>query len=589
MSNWKEKRKERQHQKHEYLCKICNNPFTITQSGIDSRIKKYGSFEPICTSCLTGHADREIVMRFPCSECGVEVNLTQNGVNNRIKKYGEVTTLCRSCLQSKNNPMTSEKGKEYVEKIKATTKERYGVENIFQDVERIQNSYKAKWGVDNPMKVNEIKEKNFDSNRSNHNGELYWESREAVEKREKVCLEKYGVTNPMLDEEIKKRNYDSNVANHGGVYSAYDPAVREKTQQTNLAKYGYKNVGQIPNFIEKMKATQKAKYNGVMAAQAHLPERTREILFNKDKLEEYLKENEDKSCLSLEKDLGTTWATIRSYIYKYDLYYLRTKARSSFEEEVCFFLDSLNIPYQHTVKLKNGKEIDILIPDFNLGVECDGNYWHTEEKGKTKYYHIDKSNTAKEEGIDLIHIFEIDWYRNSDVIKNFLKKKLNKLENVISVEDIELLDIEDLEVVNSFIKDNSMKYIPPFTEEDSIENIGVIKDNDLIALISFIRGDSSISVVNYCELIGYNLEGIFDFITDFLVDKYNLPIIINRDKRYFNKELLKNFNFINSTEPQEWYWNYKNDHLLKENDFKDEYMKIYDCGQNVYIKEVKSC
>jgi hypothetical protein len=41
-------------------------------------------------------------------------------------------------------------------------------------------------------------------------------------------------------------------------------------------------------------------------------------------------------------------------------------------------------------KILNGKEIDILIPELNLGFEYNGLRWHSEKFGKDKRYHISK-------------------------------------------------------------------------------------------------------------------------------------------------------------------------------------------------------
>lgn len=66
------------------------------------------------------------------------------------------------------------------------------------------------------------------------------------------------------------------------------------------------------------------------------------------------------------------------------------------------------------------QELDIYLPEFKIALEYNGMYWHSEEKGKGQYYHIDKTNKCKEVGIDLIHIFEKEWNENKEKIKNKL-------------------------------------------------------------------------------------------------------------------------------------------------------------------------
>lgn len=72
-------------------------------------------------------------------------------------------------------------------------------------------------------------------------------------------------------------------------------------------------------------------------------------------------------------------------------------------------------------QLLNGKEIDICLPDYKIGIEYDGNYWHSYPVKDMKY-HQDKSIQAAKVGIRLIHIFEYEW-KDSNIqekIKNYL-------------------------------------------------------------------------------------------------------------------------------------------------------------------------
>ena len=66
----------------------------------------------------------------------------------------------------------------------------------------------------------------------------------------------------------------------------------------------------------------------------------------------------------------------------------------------------------------NGKEIDILIPELNLGIEYNGVYWHSEQAHKNpKHHKIQKTKLCADAGIRLIHIEE---YENTTVVKKTL-------------------------------------------------------------------------------------------------------------------------------------------------------------------------
>jgi hypothetical protein len=59
-------------------------------------------------------------------------------------------------------------------------------------------------------------------------------------------------------------------------------------------------------------------------------------------------------------------------------------------------------------KQLGGKEIDIYLPQFKVGIEYCGLYWHGEHVlGPT--YHKDKLALASAAGIRLVTVFEDEW------------------------------------------------------------------------------------------------------------------------------------------------------------------------------------
>lgn len=71
------------------------------------------------------------------------------------------------------------------------------------------------------------------------------------------------------------------------------------------------------------------------------------------------------------------------------------------------------------------RELDFYLPEFNLAIEANGDYWHSEKFGRDEAYHQDKTDRCAEKGITLIHIWESEWYKNKDhfikLINSYLK------------------------------------------------------------------------------------------------------------------------------------------------------------------------
>lgn len=106
---------------------------------------------------------------------------------------------------------------------------------------------------------------------------------------------------------------------------------------------------------------------------------------------------------------------------------------SKCENEIKDFVTNLvpNLTVQKVKILKNTKtnrsqEIDIYIPELNLGIEYNGSAFHTSKGSKfnlnkSKYYHRDKFLQAKAQGIRLITVFDADYELNKSSVLDIIK------------------------------------------------------------------------------------------------------------------------------------------------------------------------
>lgn len=68
----------------------------------------------------------------------------------------------------------------------------------------------------------------------------------------------------------------------------------------------------------------------------------------------------------------------------------------------------------------DGKEIDIYFPDLKLGIEYDGNYWHSDDEKK------EKDDKCLLKGITLIHINDEEFVKNEDKVVEYISNFINK-------------------------------------------------------------------------------------------------------------------------------------------------------------------
>lgn len=81
-----------------------------------------------------------------------------------------------------------------------------------------------------------------------------------VQQRKQTCLERYGVDNPAKSEEIKQKSIQTNLEKYGVDNASKSPEVIEHIRQNNLQKYGVEWVRQIPEVIDKGKKSMIEKY-----------------------------------------------------------------------------------------------------------------------------------------------------------------------------------------------------------------------------------------------------------------------------------------------------------------------------------------
>ena len=100
---------------------------------------------------------------------------------------------------------------------------------------------------------------------------------------------------------------------------------------------------------------------------------------------------------------------------------------SKAEQDIADYVSSLigeeNV-IQSDRSILQGKELDIYIPDYNLAIEFNGLYWHTEKQGKDRFFHFDKWQECKNKDIQLITIWEDEWRDKQDIVKSMIAHKL---------------------------------------------------------------------------------------------------------------------------------------------------------------------
>lgn len=287
-------------------------------------------------------------------------------------------------------------------------------------------------------------------------------------------------------------------------------------------------------------------------------------------------------------------------------FYYRSKSEKEIEE----FIISLGINVNVCDKKQlSGVELDLFLPDYNIAIEYNGLYWHSEKRGKHKNYHIDKTLKCLDKNIQLIHIFSDEWLIKKDIIKNRLINLLKVNKTKIYARNCKIVSISN-EEKSDFLNSNHLQ-----GNDKSSIYFGLKYNEKIVSVISFgplrkilgnkVKTNDDYELYRYCS---NNVIGGFTKLLKHFIKEYSPKKIITYSNRnwspsddfcFYSKV---GFKFVGETKPNYSYtkkydvrkhrFNYRKDRLVKlgydknksESQIMSElgYDKIWDTGNLKY-------
>ena len=198
-----------------------------------------------------------------------------------------------------------------------------------------------------------------------------------------------------------------------------------------------------------------------------------------------------------------------------------SKEEKKIYDYICGLVGDENVIHNTRKLLKSG-EIDIYIPNENIGIEFDGLYWHTESQGKDKSYHIKKTLEAQKLGIHLVHIFEDEWRNNELLVKDKISHMLHMDKGKIKIG-----------ARKCKIREISMLLAKPFLNKFHIQGwtsssiyCGAFYDDKLVGVMSFLEEYKGMwNLVRFSTDINYSIPGLASKIFSYFVKEHNNDII----------------------------------------------------------------
>lgn len=433
-----------------------------------------------------------------------------------------------------------------LEKGRASYKEKTGLDNPFQDVDHIKDSYIRNLGVSNPQKKQDIKQRSVETAKQKYNGKGC-----NIEKIKNTLQQKYG-----------------------GIGAASDKIKQsmKRTRKQTLKEFCNDN-------------------NYILAENLSSPAL---VKFLCDQNNIFVTTKATYGTFIKKEDLDKVTKLINDFVP-----YKNSKPQYTLAEDIKQF-------YNGEIKINDRtaiypKEIDIYFPDRKIGIEFNGLYWHSEQACQHgekfhKNRHLDKTKLCEQKGIRLIHIFEGEYLFKKEIVLSIIKDALG-LNKHIFARKCCFKEISN-EECNNFLE----KYHINGGSKSIKKAFGLIYDNDLVEVIGF--GNNRFSKSRETELIrsaskdGVNIiGGLSKLIKDSKIQHF----VTFADRRMFTgvSYLKSGLCKVSETAPSYYYvkgYNRENrmkyqKHKLQsilpvfdpkksehENMLANGYFRLYDCG-----------
>lgn len=107
------------------------------------------------------------------------------------------------------------------------------------------------------------------------------------------------------------------------------------------------------------------------------------------------------------------------------------------------------------------KEIDIMIPQKNFGIECHGLYFHSDAKeGNDPKSHSLKAELAERAGIRLLQIFFDEWRDRNEIVKGMIRSRVGVADNIVGARKCEIVELSARDQRIFFEKSHLAGYSP---------------------------------------------------------------------------------------------------------------------------------
>ena len=494
-------------------------------------------------------------------------------------------------------------------KFKSTLIDRYGVDNpshIPGVSSKKKDTNLIRYGSTSPSGNLEIKEKSKNTSRERYGVDNPMQSPIVQNKLKNTLIEKYGVDNAAKADAVKSKisNALQNMSEKNKI------ARKERTVKTNLARRGVEHPAQCKEVQKKAKATIEQKYGKI---HYNFKELSAEAELLVTEFERLVELNQKMSLADISATYGISHNTLTNRFRENNVEFKRF-SYSVFQKEVTGYLESIGVQniLVNDRKIIAPRELDIVLPEYNIAIECNGSYHHSELNGADRNYHLSKTLQAKDAGLHVVHLWEHDWIQKKDICKSILSAAVQSSQVRLFARKCSVREIE-APLEREFLSKNHIQGYAA-----SKFAYGLFCGNELVAVMSFgkSRFDKSAEweLVRFANTINTNVVGGASKLFSTFVKEHKPSSIVSYCHRHlFSGGLYHALGFseVRTTEPSYQYTrNHKeffsrfqfqkkklkeklenfHENLSEWENMKlNKWDRIWDCGNKVFMWTQHRC
>lgn len=220
---------------------------------------------------------------------------------------------------------------------------------------------------------------------------------------------------------------------------------------------------------------------------------------------------------------------------------------------------------QHNRKLISPKELDFYLPNYNIAIECNGMYWHSDFKIKDNS--VSKVDLCNEKSIKLLTFWEFDIIHNSEKVEDIILSAIGNNKRVYARKCV-VKEI-DSKTVRDFIE----KYHLQGYVNSSIK-LGLYYNDELVEVMTFGKlrvimrsksNDGEYELYRLCTKSGYTVIGGAGKLLEYFKKNYEWNKIVSycqRDISNGNVYEKIGFSLDSICKSGFFYYNYKDDKIV---------------------------